>query len=210
MNLAYIMEAQSMLTAIIITIHEYLILEFSKISPFSYLTEIKLNRHQFPQVWWCQLDYVPNFSIDWLEANAHMKNILPCTFILLVGGLGKVCICLKTHWEVCPGVKEETVLILYSRDHCNRVLQRGIKLGAILNTTKKVEIYRQRIGCGSVGGKLRRGKTSGVRGAFWMNGFNRILADGRPGWSDIPWWQGGWGIWWDIKGNKTSMMEDSH
>lgn len=101
MNLAYIMAAQSMLT-VIITINEYLILGVSKNSPFGYLTEIKLNRYHFPQVWWCKLGYVPNLSIDWLEANAHLKNILPCTFILPVGGLGKVCLCFKTNWEACP------------------------------------------------------------------------------------------------------------
>lgn len=50
MNLAYIMAAQSMLT-VIITINEYLILGVSKNSPFGYLTEIKLNRYHFPQVW---------------------------------------------------------------------------------------------------------------------------------------------------------------
>lgn len=141
MNLAYIMAAQSVLT-VIITINEYLILEFSKNSPFSNLTEIKLNRYYFPQVWWCQLGYVPNLNIDRLEANAHLKNILPCKFILLVGGLGKVCICWRqiersVLSRPCPGVKEETVLILYSRDHCNGVLQKGMKLGSILNTTRK-------------------------------------------------------------------------
>ena len=47
-------------------------------------------------------------------------------------------------------------------------------------STRQVEIYSQGAGWGSVDGKLLRGNING-KGEFWLNRFDRILAEGRPG-----------------------------
>ena len=66
------------------------------------------------------------------------------------------------------------------------------RLDSTLNITRKVGIYSQTAGWGgSVNGKLLRGHIGG-EGGFWQKEPNEILAEGRPGWSDITW--GCWGV----------------
>lgn len=48
-------------------------------------------------------------------------------------------------------------------------------------------------------------ESSGIRGdSGWLNGLNRIPAEGRPGEQTAPGERGGWRIWWDIEGDQTS------
>lgn len=66
-------------------------------NPFRYLTEIKLNRYHFPQVWW----YV--IFLYWFEVNAHLQNIHctnKCIYTLYIytsncKSRDRVCICLR-------------------------------------------------------------------------------------------------------------------
>ena len=51
-------------------------------------------------------------------------------------------------------------------------------------------------------------ETSGL-GGFWLNGPNRILAEGGPGWSDVSWGLGGgWGTSSDMEGDQILRMGD--